>query len=55
LFSQPAKGKKGRGHLADYEKTQATLTLFSQLGEGEQSAQEHGWLTPAEVKRALRL
>jgi len=52
--------KNGRGKyaildLVDYEKSQAALTLLSRLGEGEQSVQEHGWLTADEVERTLGL
>jgi prevent-host-death family protein len=52
--------KNGRGRyaildLAEYERIQATLTLMPELAKGEQSAKEHGWLSPDEVAAALGL
>ena len=52
--------RNGRGSyaiidLAEYERTQATLTLFSQLVSGEQSAREQRWLSADEVEKALSL
>ena len=50
--------KNGRGRYAildmrDYEKTQATLKLLSELAKGEKSGRENGWLTESEVETAL--
>ena len=50
--------RNGRGSyaiidLAEYEKTQATLTLFSQLVSGEQSAREQRWLSVDEVEKRV--
>jgi len=50
--------KNGRGRYAvvdirEYEKTQATIKLMSNLAVGEQSAQEKGWRTADEVEDAL--
>ena len=50
--------KNGRGRyalvdIADYEKTQATIRLMSQLAEGERSGLEKGWLTIEEVEKSL--
>jgi PHD/YefM family antitoxin component YafN of YafNO toxin-antitoxin module len=46
--------KNGRGRYAildmrEYEKTQATLKLLSELSKGEKSGQERGWLSPEDV------
>ena len=52
--------KNGRGRYAlidisDYEKTQATLKLMSELAKGEKSGNEQGWLTIEDVEKALDL
>ncbi len=52
--------KNGRGRYAildmrEYEKTQATLKLFSELAKGEKSGREKGWRTPEEVEARLGL
>ena len=52
--------KNGRGRYAildmrEYEKTQATIMLMSELTKGENSANESGWLTPDEVEKNLGL
>jgi PHD/YefM family antitoxin component YafN of YafNO toxin-antitoxin module len=52
--------KNGRGRYAildmrEYEKTQATLKLFSELERGEKSGREKGWLTPDEAESRLGL
>ena len=50
--------KNGRGRYAlvdivEYEKTQATLKLMSELAKGEKAGQEKGWRTIEEVEAAL--
>ena len=50
--------KNGRGRFAiiditDYEKTQATLELLSELAKGEKSGEEKGWLSAKEVEESL--
>ena len=50
--------KNGRGRyalvdIAEYEKTQATLKLMSELAKGEKSGNEQGWLTIEDVEKAL--
>ena len=52
--------KNGRGRYAlmditDYEKTQATMKLMSQLADGEKAGREQGWLTVEEVESSLGL
>lgn len=47
--------KNGRGKyvltdIREYEKQQATMKLLAELAKGEQSAQENGWFTAAEVR-----
>ena len=39
--------------MREYEKTQATLKLLSELAKGEKSGRENGWLTEAEVDADL--
>ena len=39
--------------MREYEKTQATLKLLSELAKGEKSGRENGWLTEAEVEADL--
>jgi len=39
--------------MREYEKTQATLKLMSELAKGERSGREQGWLTPDEVEASL--
>ena len=50
--------RNGRGRYAlidinDYEKTQATIKLISQLALGEKVGREKGWLTIDELEKAL--
>ena len=50
--------REGRGRYAlvdilDYEKTRATITLMSQLAEGERSGREKGWLSIEDVEKSL--
>ena len=50
--------KNGRGRYAildmrEYEKTQATLKLMTELAKGEKSGREQGWLSPEEVEASL--
>ena len=52
--------KNGRCRYAlidinDYEKTQATLKLMSELAKGERAGNEQGWLTIEEVEKALEI
>ena len=51
--------KNGRGRYAivdihDYEKTQATLKLLSELEKGRISGEPEGWLSPEEVRAHFR-
>ena len=50
--------KNGRGRYAivdmeEYEKTQATLKLLSELAKGEASAKEKGYIELSEVEKVL--
>lgn len=50
--------KNGRGRYAivaieEYENTQATIKLMSELAKGEKSGKENGWLTIDEVTTNL--
>jgi prevent-host-death family protein len=50
--------KNGRGRyvildLDEYDRTQATSALFSELAQGEQSARKGGWLSADAVEQAL--
>jgi prevent-host-death family protein len=50
--------KNGRGRfaiidIADYEKTQSTITLLSELTKGKKSGEEKGWFSAKEVEKAL--
>lgn len=50
--------KNGRGRYAliditDYEKTQATIKLMSQLAAGEKAGREKGWLSIEELEKSL--
>lgn len=50
--------KNGRGRYAivdmkEYEKTQATVKLLSELARGERTGREQGWLSLEEVEREL--
>jgi prevent-host-death family protein len=52
--------KNGRGRyvifdLDEYDRAQATSTLFSELAKGEQSAKENGWLSAEAVEQAFRV
>ena len=39
--------------MREYEKTQATLKLMSELARGEKSGREQGWMSPDEVEVSL--
>ena len=50
--------KNGRGRyvlsdITDYEKTQATIKLISQLALGEKSGREKGWLAIDDLEKSL--
>ena len=50
--------KNGRGRYAliditDYEKTQATLKLITQLAVGEKAGHEKGWMSMDELEKSL--
>jgi prevent-host-death family protein len=50
--------KNGRGKYAiidmrEYEETQSTIKLISELAKGERSGIELGWLSPDEVEADL--
>lgn len=52
--------KNGRGRYAivdmeEYEKTQATIKLMSELAKGEKSGREKGWLSIDDVEAELRI
>jgi prevent-host-death family protein len=47
--------KNGRGRYAivdmeEYEKTQATIRLMSELAKGEKSGREQGWISEETVR-----
>jgi prevent-host-death family protein len=51
--------KNGRGCYAivdmkEYEKTQATLKLMSELARGTKSGNEQGWIASAEIEKKIR-
>ena len=50
--------KNGRGRYAivdmqDYERTQATIRLMSEIAKGRRSGEEEGWLSVEEVEKSL--
>ncbi len=50
--------KNGRGRYAivdiqEYEKTQSTIKLLSELAKGEKSGNEKGWLLMDDVEASL--
>ena len=50
--------KNGRGRfvmldIGDYEKTEASIRLFTELAKGRKSGEQQGWLTVEEVEAAL--
>lgn len=50
--------RNGRGSYAiisldEYDRMQATFSLISELGRGEQSAKESGWLSADSVEKTL--
>ena len=52
--------KNGRGRYAildirEYEKTQATIKLMSELARGEKRGRENGWLTESELEADLEI
>ncbi|MDR2610349.1 MAG: type II toxin-antitoxin system prevent-host-death family antitoxin [Clostridiales Family XIII bacterium] len=52
--------KNGRGRFAiidmdDYEKTQATIALLTELSKGRTSGEEKGWIAARDVEAELGL
>ena len=50
--------KNGRGRFAiieisDYEETQATIALLSELAKGKKSGEEEGWISQADIENLL--
>ena len=50
--------KNGRGRyvivdMQDYERTQATIRLMSEIAKGRRSGEEEGWLSVEEVEKSL--
>jgi prevent-host-death family protein len=50
--------KNGRGRyvvmdIQEYERTQATLQLLTELARGEKEGREHGWLSIDELEAGL--
>jgi len=50
--------KNGRGRYAildmrEYETTQATISLLSELEKGEKSGREKGWLSADEIEASF--
>ena len=50
--------KNGRGRyvlidIEDYEKTNATIKLFTELSKGEKSGKDNGWMSIEEVEKSL--
>lgn len=50
--------KNGRGRYAivdlkEYEKTQATVKLLSELAKGERTGREQGWISLEEAEKEL--
>ncbi|GHV96395.1 hypothetical protein AGMMS50293_27150 [Spirochaetia bacterium] len=59
LFAVDFGGKLGyiiySKYMEDYEKTQATIKLISELEKGRISGDKEGWFTIEEVRRELKL
>jgi len=53
FLTRNGRGRYALVDIADYEKTQATLKLMSELAKGEQSARDKGWLSIEEVEKSL--
>ncbi len=50
--------KNGRGRyvvldIQEYERTEATLQLLTELARGEKEGREHGWLSIDELEAGL--
>ena len=50
--------KNGRGRyviidIEDYEKTNATIKLLTELSKGEKSGKDNGWMSTEEVEKSL--
>ncbi|AET67508.1 prevent-host-death family protein [Desulfosporosinus orientis DSM 765] len=50
FLTKNGRGKYAIVDIADYEKTQATLKLLSELNKGRKSGEENGWLLHEDVK-----
>jgi prevent-host-death family protein len=54
FLTKNGKGRYALLDMVDYEKTQATIKLFSKLQEAEAAVQNgNEWLTPEEVDASL--
>ncbi|NLV62242.1 MAG: type II toxin-antitoxin system prevent-host-death family antitoxin [Clostridiaceae bacterium] len=50
--------RNGRGRyviidIEDYEKTNATIRLLTELSKGEKSGKDNGWMSIEEVEKSL--
>jgi prevent-host-death family protein len=53
FLTRNGRGRYALMDMADYEKTQATLKLMSELARGEKAGNEKGWLSIEDVEKAL--
>ncbi|AGA68934.1 prevent-host-death family protein [Desulfitobacterium dichloroeliminans LMG P-21439] len=50
FLTRNGRGRYALVDIADYEKTQATIKLMSELTKGRKSGEEKGWLLHEDVK-----
>ena len=53
FLTRDGRGKYVLLDMADYEKTQASIKLMTELAKGRKSGEEQGWETIESVEAAL--
>ena len=53
FLTKNGRGKYALVDITDYEKTQATIKLMSELSKGEKSGNEQGWLSIEDIEKSL--
>lgn len=50
FLTRNGRGKYAIVDMHDYEKTQATLKLMSELAKGRKSGEQEGWIGPDDMR-----
>ena len=55
FLTKNGKGRYALVDIVEYERTQATIKILSQLAAGEKAGRDKGWLTIEEVEKSLEI